>query len=235
MELTMSNEANFWTYISDAGLVVKFVMLALTIASIYSWTIIVQRYLFLKHADETMTKFEESFWSGVDMTNLFSKMRSQAGQLFGLENIFYSGFDAFVRMSQSSNADPKIIMENVNRAMRSAIGKDRDVLEKHLSALATIGSVSPYVGLFGTVWGIMATLKSMGSMQQATIATVAPGISEALIATAMGLFAAIPAYIAYNRFVSFSDRLTNRYETFHDDFYAVLQRQTHARVPHASA
>ena len=184
----------------------------------------------MRRAQKSLKEFEQSFWSGVDLTTLFGKLKDRVGSLFGLENIFYCGFDAFLRMNQTPNVDPKATMENVNRAMRSAIGKEHDRLEQHLSFLAIVGSISPYVGLFGTVWGIMTALKSLGSMQQATIAVVAPGISETLIATAMGLFAAIPATIAYHRFSTSLDRMNNHFETFHDDFYAVLQRQTHSRI-----
>jgi len=230
----MIQNTNLWTFIADAGVVVKFVMILLMLASIFSWTIIIQRFIFLRRAKKSLDQFEKTFWSGGDLSAIFSKMKDRVGQLFGLETIFYSGFDAFLRISQNTNADPGVVMENVNRAMRSAIGKESDRLEEHLSFLATVSSTSPFVGLFGTVWGLMTTLQTMGSMQQATIATVAPGISETLIATAMGLFSAIPAGIAYNRFANSSNRIANHYETFHDDFYAVLQRQTHERLTHAS-
>lgn len=223
----MTTDASLWTFIIDAGPTVKFVMLLLVMASILSWTLIFQRGFLFKRSRKSANQFERHFWSGVDVNELFASMKTRRDQLEGLENVFYAGFEAFLRMRQTATADANAIMDSVARAMRVAQSRERDRLEQHLGFLATVGSVSPYVGLFGTVWGIMTSLRALGHVEQATIAVVAPGISETLIATAMGLFAAIPAYIAYNRFASDLERLTTQYENFQEEFYTILHRQAH--------
>ncbi|MDQ2995253.1 MAG: protein TolQ [Pseudomonadota bacterium] len=223
----MSTDTNLWVYIAHAGPVVKVVMFLLVAASVLSWAFIFQREIFFRKARERLHDFEQKFWSGGDLTQLYDGMKHRREELSGLENIFFAGFDAFLRARQPGQAQQQqVVMDSVQRAMRIADARERDKLEKHLPFLATVGSISPYVGLFGTVWGIMTALQALGSVQQATIAVVAPGISETLIATAMGLFAAIPAVIAYNRFNADYDRVSNTYGTFQEEFVALLNRQT---------
>ncbi len=220
-------EASLWSFIADAGPVVKCVMLILMAASIASWTIIIQRARLLKATHLSVTNFERRFWSGVDLNQLFQQLSTKPEDLSGLAAIFYAGFNEFTRLRRQSGINPAAIMEGVQRAMRIAQAHDVDNLERHLSFLATVGSTSPYVGLFGTVWGIMSSFRALSAVQQATISMVAPGISEALIATAIGLFAAIPAVIAYNYFANALERLTNSYDTFQQEFSNVLHRQAH--------
>lgn len=226
----MSTDPSLWGYVANAGIVVKFVMLLLLIASVATWTIIFQRYGFLKRAKRAAMNFEDEFWAGTDLSQLYDKLEQQNRGHAGLEQIFTNGFREFTRLQAQSRANPKAVMDGTTRAMRVAQSREIDKLENHLSFLATVGSTSPYVGLFGTVWGIMTSFQALGSVQQATIAMVAPGISEALIATAMGLFAAIPAVIAYNRFNNTATRLANDYDTFQDEFSSILHRQAHAEA-----
>lgn len=224
----MTTDATLWTFIADAGVTVKFVMLLLVTASLFSWTIIFQRGMLLNNARKNAKLFEKQFWSGIDVNKLFDSLKNRRDQLTGMENIFYSGFDAFLRMQENGASSPDAVTEAVGRAMRVAVSRERDRLEQHLGFLATVGSTSPYVGLFGTVWGIMTAFQSLGKVEQATISMVAPGISEALIATAMGLFAAIPAVIAYNRYSNELERINNMYDNFQEEFIAVMYRQAHA-------
>lgn len=223
-------DQSLWVYFIDASVVVKIVMMMLLAASLMSWTFIFQRGSFLKRARLAVDDFEEQFWSGIELNKLYSEVSAQRDNVEGLANIFQSGFREFVRLRKQNNASPTMVMEAVQRAMRIARSHEMDKLEQHLSFLATVGSTSPYVGLFGTVWGIMTSFHALGGAQQATIAMVAPGISEALIATAMGLFAAIPAVIAYNRFSNDAERLLNRYDTFQEEFSSILYRQAHANI-----
>lgn len=225
----MPPDASLWTFVTDAGLVVKVVMLLLLAASILSWTFIFQHGFFLKNAKVGMANFEDRFWSGRDLSKLYDGLNKK-GDVRGLEGIFHAGFREFTRMNQRPGVNTEALMAGVERAMRVAQSREIDKLEHHLPFLATVGSTSPYVGLFGTVWGIMTSFQALGSVQQATIAMVAPGISEALIATAMGLFAAIPAVIAYNRFNSDVERLANAYETFQEEFSGILHRQAHLQT-----
>lgn len=222
------SEPSLWSFIVDAGPVVKIVMLILMGASIASWTIIVQRATLLRATRHGVTAFERRFWSGVDLNQLYQQLAPQQDELTGLASIFHAGFHEFTRLRRQTGVSPAAIMEGVQRAMRIAQAHDVDNLERHLSFLATVGSTSPYVGLFGTVWGIMTSFRALGAVQQATISMVAPGISEALIATAIGLFAAIPAVIAYNYFANELERLTNSYDTFQQEFSNVLHRQAHS-------
>ena len=223
----MTTDASLWSFIVNAGAVVKLVMLLLLAASVASWTIIFQRHSFIKRARAAIKDFEKKFWSGADLKGLYDNLTGSQAELSGLERIFYAGFKEFNRLTKQSSAHAEAVMEGAERAMRIALAQEVDKLEQNLSFLATVGSTSPYVGLFGTVWGIMTSFRALGAVQQATIAMVAPGISEALIATAMGLFAAIPAVIAYNRYVSAVDRLTNHYHTFRDEFSSILHRKAH--------
>ncbi len=228
----MPADQSILVYFTDASLIVKLVMLLLLAASVMSWTIIFQRGSFLKRTRTAINDFEDKFWSGMDLTNLYNEINDREEEPEGLENIFAAGFHEFARLRKQGVA-PAIIMEGAQRTMRIAYSREMDKLEQNLAFLATVGSTSPYVGLFGTVWGIMTSFHALSSgAQQATIATVAPGISEALVATAMGLFAAIPAVIAYNRFVNDVERLLNHYDTFQEEFSAILYRQAHAGVGH---
>ena len=215
---------SLWVYFIDAGFVVKSVMVLLVAASLTSWTFIIQRSLFLKRSQRMLQSFEEKFWSGIELSQLYNDLDVSTDDVEGLGTIFHSGFKEFVRV-RGSTADPKRVMENVQRVMRISCSREIEKLELHLPFLASVGSTSPYVGLLGTVWGIMTSFHALGNVQQATIAMVAPGISEALIATAMGLFAAIPAVLAYNRYSSVVERIINQYETFQDEFSSILQRE----------
>jgi biopolymer transport protein TolQ len=217
--------------ISNASLLVQFVMLLLFTASMVSWYMIYHRWRYYAQAQQSLEAFEDRFWSGGDLGDLYHEgsRRSDTAGIEGVENIFRAGFREFTRLSQKQHADPDAIMEGVQRAMRVALSKEEDKLERHLPFLASTGSTSPYVGLFGTVWGIMNSFRGLANSHQATLATVAPGISEALVATAMGLFAAIPAVLAYNHFSNRVDSLSGRYETFAEEFSAILHRQVHAQ------
>ena len=223
-------DMSIWHLISHASLIVQFVMLALVAASVYSWTIIFQRRALYADARIQASQFDEKFWSGTDLHALYTQLNRHP-DLQGQENIFRSGFKEFLRLREKG-ADGDAVMQGVARAMRIALTQEQTRLELGLPFLASVGSTSPYVGLFGTVWGIMTSFIGLAKVQQATLAVVAPGIAEALIATAMGLFAAIPAVLAYNRFAAGSDALLTRYETFADEFSGILHREAHARHPH---
>ena len=219
---------SIWSLVSTASAVVQLVMLILVGASITSWILIFQRSNLLRAARRSLDTFEERFWSGIDLSKLYRQISSQPDLDSGLEHIFRAGFKEFSRLRQQSGVDPDAVMEGVNRAMRVAISREEEKFEQSLPFLATVGSTSPYVGLFGTVWGIMNSFRGLAQVQQATLATVAPGIAEALVATAIGLFAAIPAVVAYNRFSARSEMLLGRYYTFADEFQAILHRKVHA-------
>lgn len=226
----MNEQLSLWSLIANASILVQIVMLLLFAASVVSWTMIYQRTVFYMNAQRALETFENDFWSGIDLGELYRKgtKKMEAGNLDGVENIFRAGFKEFSRLSQQKNADADAIMEGAQRAMRVALSREEEKLEKHLPFLASTASTSPYVGLFGTVWGIMTSFRGLANMHQATLAAVAPGISEALIATAMGLFAAIPAVLAYNRFSAKMDRLLSSYDTFSEEFSSILHRQIHA-------
>ena len=217
--------------IMEAGVTVKLVMLTLLLASMASWYMIVQRFIYFRNSREDMYDFEERFWSGIDLSQLYREgnERADSGTLIvGMESIFRAGFKEFSRLAKQSEMDSEAVIEGSRRAMRVAMLREEERLEKHLSFLASVGSTSPYIGLFGTVWGIMNSFRGLANATQATLATVAPGISEALIATALGLFAAIPAVLAYNRFSNRMDNFLNRYDTFVDEFSSILYRQAYA-------
>ena len=223
----MQNDLQVWQLILEASWMVKMVMLILLAASVSSWMIIFRKRMALAAAEKGANAFEEKFWSGTDLTQLYeTSSRNNTGD--GLEQIFESGFKEFSRMREQGRMTPGVLVEAAQRGMRIALVRETDRLEHHLSYLATVGSTSPYSGLFGTVWGIMTSFPQLANVNQATIAMVAPGISEALIATAMGLFAAIPAVIAYNRFSNQVERLETRYDNFTEEFTSILQRQAHA-------
>lgn len=223
----MDSELSVWSLISNAGVLVQLVMLLLAAASVMSWALIFQRFQVFRKARQAQLAFEERFWSGMDLGQLYREVNAEPTPFSGMESLFRAGFKEFSRLRQQSR-DADAVMEGTQRAMRVAFSREQERLEAHLPFLATVGSTSPYVGLFGTVWGIMNSFRGLAQVQQATLATVAPGISEALIATAMGLFAAIPAVIAYNRFASKSDALLKNYETFADEFSSILHRRVHS-------
>ncbi len=216
--------------ISNASLLVQLVMALLMLASVVSWAMIVQRGIYQTRARRLFKTFEQKFWSGVDLTQLYKQGNSSAneGHTDGIENIFRAGFKEFSRLRQQPGTDKDAVMEGTQRAMRVALAREEEKLEANLPFLASVASVSPYVGLFGTVWGIMNSFRGLANVHQATLATVAPGISEALVATAMGLFAAIPAVLAYNRFSATAEQLSANYETFSEEFSSILHRQVHA-------
>lgn len=229
MEANVVDQMSMWSLISNASLVVQFVMLILVGASITSWVIIFQRSQLLRAARNSLNIFEDRFWSGVDLSKLYRQVSTEPDPDSGVEQIFRAGFKEFSRLSQQQGANPESVMDGVARSMRVAISHEEEKLEQSLPFLATVGSTSPYIGLFGTVWGIMNSFRGLAQVQQATLATVAPGIAEALIATAIGLFAAIPAVIAYNRFAARGENLIARYYTFADEFQAILHRKVHSK------
>lgn len=222
----MESDLSVWSLVANAGLLVKLVMLLLLMASMVSWALIFQRVQVFRKAKRAQRNFEERFWSGMDLGQLYRDVNAEPTPFSGMEAVFRSGFKEFSRLRQQSR-DADAVMEGAQRAMRVAFSREQERLEAHQPFLATVGSTSPYVGLFGTVWGIMNSFRGLAQVQQATLATVAPGISEALIATAMGLFAAIPAVIAYNRFSAMSDALLKNYETFAEEFSSILHRRVH--------
>ncbi|WKE67489.1 protein TolQ [Gallaecimonas kandeliae] len=203
-------------------------MLILLGFSIFSWTLIFQRHKVLKQAKGQAEKFEDRFWSGVDLGKLYHELNARQDQLGGMEKVFTAGFKEFARLSKNSGRSPQSVLDGADRSMRVTLNREVEHLESHLSFLATVGSISPYIGLFGTVWGIMNSFIALGNVQQATLSMVAPGIAEALIATAMGLFAAIPAVMAYNRFSHNVEKLEQGYLNFQEEFAAILHRQVFA-------
>ena len=223
----MNDELNLLGLILQASLPVKIVMAILLLASIASWMIIFRKKAMIDRAAKASTDFEERFWSGADLAAVFKDITARNEQLTGMESIFEAGFREFARLRQRRGLDPRVMVEGAQRAMRVALSRDVDKLEHGMEFLATVGSTSPYVGLFGTVWGIMIAFQGLANVREASIAMVAPGISEALVATAMGLFAAIPAVIAYNRYSNKVDRLSSRYDAFQEEFSTILQRQAH--------
>ncbi len=218
-------ELSFTNLIFEASPLVQIVMLILLSMSIASWAIIVQRTKLLKQARQQSEQFEERFWSGIDLNRLYQECANRRDELTGLEQIFHSGFKEFARLHSSGMRHQEMIMDGRYRAMRVSMSREVDELETHLPLLATIGSISPYIGLFGTVWGIMHAFIALSAVKNASLAMVAPPIAEALIATAMGLFAAIPAVVAYNRFSTKVERLDNVYVNFMDEFSTILNRQ----------
>jgi biopolymer transport protein TolQ len=221
----MNVDLSIWHLVAQASWVVKIVMLLLVAASVASWAMIFRKRAQLNMAARTADAFEDRFWSGGDISKLYGDIHGRRDDALGIERIFLAGFRDFTRLRKQPGFDSDTIIESVKRAMRVATARETDDLETNLSFLATVGSTSPYVGLFGTVWGIMNSFQSLGQMQYATLQTVAPGIAEALIATAIGLFAAIPAVIAYNKYAAQVERVLNSYETFAEEFIAILQRQ----------
>ncbi len=226
--MSSTTDLSFLYLILNASLLVQLVILSLVITSIVSWTMIFNKRVMLNKAKKEAEKFEGQFWSLEDLSPLYNRISNSRNPSTGMEKIFEAGFKEFARLRSQENTQPDAIIEGAQRAMRIAMNKEIDVLETNLSFLATVGSTSPYVGLFGTVWGIMNSFRALGNVQQASIALVAPGIAEALIATAMGLFAAIPAVIAYNRYTNDVERLISRYDIFMDEFSSILHRHAHS-------
>jgi len=212
--------------IINASLPVQFVMAILLFASMMSWWYIFIKMFALKRALKVTDSFEKEFWGGGDINVMYQRVAAERGEAGEMARIFEAGFSEFMKLRKQAGMSASFIIDGTRRAMRATYQRELDGLESHLSFLATVGSVSPYVGLFGTVWGIMIAFMGLASVAQATLAQVAPGIAEALIATAMGLFAAIPAVVAYNRYTHDIDRLANRMESFMEEFSNILQRQT---------
>ncbi|MDR0183493.1 protein TolQ [Lysobacter arvi] len=219
------NSLNLLTLVLHASIPVQLVMLLLLFGSIASWVIIFRKKRVLDRAAREADQFEERFWSGAELSKLYAGATERNRDIAGLEAIFEAGFREFSRLRQRRGADSRMQLEGAQRAMRATGSREIDGLEHNLEFLANVGSISPYVGLFGTVWGIMISFQGLANMKEATIATVAPGISEALVATAMGLFAAIPAVWAYNRFATKVERIAVRYDAFSEEFSSILQRQ----------
>ena len=227
MKIEATPDFSFLTMLTNASLIVQLVLLLLLLASFMSWWFIFQRLFILRTAKKQAEEFEKEFWSGVDLSQLFLRLTSGRVVPRGMEKIFEAGFREYTKLKKQSGLEISSVMEGTRRAMRAAYQREVDALERSLAFLATVGSVSPYVGLFGTVWGIMNSFRGLANVGQATLAHVAPGIAEALIATAMGLFAAIPAVVAYNRYTHDIDRLASRYESFMEEFSNILQRLGH--------
>lgn len=217
----MSTPTSVIGYFLQAGWVVKSVMLILMAASIASWTLIFQRAMFFKTKNQDYQSFNRRFWGSTDLSRLFNDVDNNIETRFGTAAIFYSGFKELMRLSQHGVRQ----LEPIQRAMQISFAKEAEALEEHLGVFASIGSLAPYIGLFGTVWGIMTSFQALGQASQATIAMVAPGIAEALVATAMGLFTAIPAVIAYNRYSQKCQYLLNRYSLFQDELIAIIAQQ----------
>lgn len=220
----MSAEISILDLFLQASLLVKSVMLTLLGFSIVCWAMIIQRRKALKQAKLQLKAFEDRFWSGADLSKLYNEI-SARNKVDGIESLFVAGFKEFARLRKSNITTSNAIVDGTHRAMRVAMSREVDELEKSLPFMATVGSISPYIGLFGTVWGIMNSFIALGSAENATLAQVAPGIAEALVATAMGLFAAIPAVMAFNRFSHQVEKLENSYGNFMDEFSSILQRQ----------
>jgi len=226
----MESDMSLLSLVSRASMLVQLVMLALLAASLMSWVVIFTKHKILKLAREDATRFEDQFWSGINLADLYSRQKKKDEERRGMARIFESGFAEYARLHKRTVGSGEMLLAGVQRSMKVSLAREEDKLESNLSLLATIGSISPYVGLFGTVWGIMRSFTALGSVQHATLAMVAPGIAEALIATAMGLFAAIPAVIAYNRYSEQVNRLIGSYENFAEEFSTILQRQSTAEL-----
>ncbi|MDO7086141.1 protein TolQ [Pseudocolwellia sp. AS88] len=221
----MEAEISILDLFLQASFLVKSVMLILLGFSVVCWAMIFQRSKALNEAEKQLKAFEDKFWSGADLGKLYNEVSART-KVIGIENLFVSGFKEFARLRKNNITSSNAILDGTNRAMRVSLSREVDQLEQSLPFMATVGSISPYIGLFGTVWGIMNSFIAIGSAENATLAQVAPGIAEALVATAMGLFAAIPAVMAYNRFSHKVEKLENSYGNFMDEFSSILQRQS---------
>jgi biopolymer transport protein TolQ len=225
----MNQDLSIMHLILNASIVVQAVMLILMIVSIVSWAAIFRKLISLKQVKSQNEIFEKEFWSGASLNDLFNSATQHASESGPMERIFASGMREFQKLRERRVSDVGTLMDGARRAMRASFQREMDMVESNLSFLASVGSVSPYVGLFGTVWGIMHAFTGLASLQQVTLATVAPGIAEALVATAIGLFAAIPAVVAYNRFARELDRIAIQQETFIEEFSNILQRNVSAQ------
>jgi biopolymer transport protein TolQ len=222
--MNVTQDISILSLITNASVLVQAVLTLLMVVSLMSWTYIFRKMFAVRAAKRETERFEQDFWSGGDLNELFASAQSRRNNVGALGRIFEAGMREYSKGRQQK-IDSGALLDGARRAMRAAYQREMDGLEAHLSFLASVGSVSPYVGLFGTVWGIMNAFRSLANVQQATLAHVAPGIAEALVATAIGLFAAIPAVVAYNRYVHEVDRLAIRFETFIEEFSNILQRQ----------
>ena len=222
--MIVSHDLTILSMIVNASIVVKFVMAILVLASMLSWTYIFMKLFAIRRARRQADEFEREFWGGTDLLGLYQRAASGRYAASGMERIFESGFREFLKLKGRPGADMSALLDGTRRAMKATYQREMDALESHLSFLATVGSVSPYIGLFGTVWGIMNAFRGLSNVAQATLAQVAPGIAEALVATAIGLFAAIPAVVAYNRFARDIDRIAIQLETFIEEFSNILHR-----------
>ncbi len=225
----MQTDLSYLTLILEASLIVQVVMVVLVLASLASWVVIFEKRKSIKAARAAADDFERNFWSGGDLNELYQRISANKRAALGMAAIFEGGFSEFKRLNDDLDLEPGPVIEGTRRAMRVAQMREIDRLEQNLAFLATVGSTSPYVGLFGTVFGIMNAFRALANVQQATLAMVAPGIAEALIATAMGLFAAIPAVVAYNRYADHVDRLESRFDSFIEEFSTIVQRHARAR------
>ena len=226
--MTVTQDLDIWTLIVNASFVVKVVIVLLLVVSFMSWMFIFQKWFAIRRAGRQTELFEREFWSGNDLNALYQGAVNNRHTIGSLERIFEAGFREFAKLRGQRGTDPSDMVDGARRAMRATFQREMDFLERRLSFLASTGSVSPYVGLFGTVWGIMHAFVGLSNLQQVTLATVAPGIAEALVATAIGLFAAIPAVVAYNRFARDIDRIATQLETFIEEFLNILQRNVSA-------
>lgn len=225
----METDLSYLALIRDASLIVQIVMAVLLLASLASWVVIFEKRRTIRASRAAADDFERTFWSGGDLNELYARISANKRNAIGMAAIFESGFSEFNRLNEDLEIEPGPVIEGTRRAMRVGQMREMDKLEQSLAFLATVGSTSPYVGLFGTVFGIMNAFRGLANVQQATLAMVAPGIAEALIATAMGLFAAIPAVVAYNRYADHVDRLESRFDSFIEEFSTIVQRHARAR------
>ncbi|MBC6413626.1 MAG: protein TolQ [Chromatiales bacterium] len=219
----MQSEIGFFSLISEATFIVQLVLLVLIVASVLSWSAIIVKWREFRRIKMQAARFEERFWSGMELSELYKEINEQEQE--GMAKIFYSGFNEYIRLHKQDSLSPLAIADTAVRSMKVVLAREVDNWNKHLNFLSVVASTSPYVGLFGTVWGIMHAFLALQDVQQATLSLVAPGIAEALVATALGLFAAIPAVIAYNRFSEHSNLLISRYDNFIEEFTAILHRQ----------
>lgn len=224
--MNVTHDMSVLSLITGASVLVQLVMAGLALASIFSWYYIFIKVFTFRRAAQQTDKFEREFWAGGDLNELFQRAVNARDSSGSLERIFEAGLREFTKLRKQSGQNISVVMDGTRRAMRATYQREMENLESHLSFLASVGSVSPYVGLFGTVWGIMNSFRSLANAGQATLGSVAPGLAEALIATAMGLFAAIPAVVAYNRFAEDVNRLATRFDSFTEEFSNILQRQS---------
>jgi biopolymer transport protein TolQ len=224
--MNITQDLSIIELVLHASLMVKLVMLLLTGVSFMSWYYIFRKSFAIRDAKAKTDKFERDFWSGGELNALYQSAVNNRHETGALERIFEAGYREFTKLRGQKTLDPATVVDGARRAMRATYQREIDDLEAHLAFLASVGSVSPYVGLFGTVWGIMHAFRGLANMSTATLSAVAPGIAEALVATAIGLFAAIPAVVAYNRFAHNVDRIAVRFESFMEEFSNILQRQT---------